>query len=154
MKSFREYLEERFQDPVKLAQRVAARYGKKEKYGKIVRAERGNHIPLKSFNVKRTNSVENKSEKIYDKLGGKTQYEDAHVPASMNISDLNATQPLVRIDDVKTLKNKISDKHPTHVVVATHKGKQYIMDGHHAVLAARLRGEKTIDVRHIDLDDY
>ena len=154
MKTLLEYLEERFQDPVKLALRVAARYGKKEKYGKVVRAERGNHIPLKSYNVRRSNSVENKAEKVYDKLGGERQYYAAHVPASMNISDLNATQPLVRIDNQQTLKNKISDKSPSHVLVATHKGKHYIMDGHHAVMAARLRGEKTIDVRHLDLDKY
>jgi hypothetical protein len=153
MKTFIQFLEERSVDPVKLAQRVAQRYGKKTSYGKWLKTEKGKHIPLSTFNSKEANSVENKGEKVWNKLGGEKEYKNAQTKKTMNIGDLRATQPFARTDDVEKLKNKISNTEPDHIVVATHKGKHYILDGHHAVMAAKLRGEKTVSVKHINYDD-
>jgi uncharacterized ParB-like nuclease family protein len=43
-------------------------------------------------------------------------------------------------------------KNREHILVVRHKGKHYIIDGHHRVVAARLRGEKTINANVQDLD--
>ena len=169
MRSFREYLEERFQDPVKLAQRVAARYGKKEqKYGRAVAARRFEHIPLKSYRARTADSVFSRYERVSKKIAGKDVYspkreiqnaalqkvKDKFEKKTMSISDLHPTQPFVHTGDVEKLQGKIDDMNPSHVRVATHKGRHYILDGHHAVMAARLRGEKTIDVGHMNMDEY
>lgn len=154
MLSFLQFIEERKADPIELANRAARRYGKKEKYGKWFSAEKGKHIPLRSFNAKQSNEVERKSEKVYKKLGGSKQYHAAHKPTDMKISDLNATQPFVKTLDQETLKKKMNEKNPSHILVATHKGKHYIMDGHHAVMAAAMRGETHVPVKHLDMDKY
>ena len=154
MLSFLQFITERKSDSIELANRVARRYGKKEKYGKWFSSEKGKHIPLRSFNAKESNEVEKKSEKVFNKLGGSEQYHAAHKPTDMKISDLNATQPFVRTNNQETLKNKISEKTPSHILVATHKGKHYIMDGHHAVMAAAMRGETHVPVKHLDMDKY
>jgi len=154
MLSFLEFLEERKVDPVELANRAARRYGKKEKYGKWFSAEKGKHIPLKSFSAKTSNEVERKSEKVYNKLGGSEKYHAAHKSTTMKISDLNPTQPFVRTDNQEKLKTKVDEKSPSHIIVATHKGKHYIMDGHHAVAAAAFRGDTHVPVKHLDMDKY
>jgi hypothetical protein len=150
----RRCINERLINPVALAQRAAKMYGKKKSYGKWFKAEKGGHIPLSSYNGRTVNSVERKSEHVYDKLGGSEGYHQAHRPKTFEIRNLNATQPFVHTNDVEKLRNKISDTQPSHITVATHKGKHYIMDGHHAVMAAKLRGDKTITTKHIDLDKY
>jgi hypothetical protein len=169
MKSFREYLEERLQDPVKLALRVARRYGTKDqKYSGMLAARRSEHIPLKSYRARTADSVFSRYERVRQKIGGKDiespkkeirdpalqKVEDSFEKKTMNISDLHPTQLFVHTRDVEQLQRKIDDKNPSHVRVATHKGNFYIIDGHHSVMAARLRGEKTIDVGHLDLDKY
>lgn len=147
-------INERSVDPVALAQRASKIYGKKKSYGKWFKAERGGNIPLTSYDGRTANSVERKSEKVYDKLGGLDAYHNAHQSKTFEINKLKSTQPFVRTNDIEKLRNKISDTQPSHITVATHKGEHYIMDGHHAVMAAKLRGEKNITARHIDLDKY
>jgi hypothetical protein len=154
MKHLRDIVEERKVDPVELAQKVAKRYGKKTRYGKWFKAERGEHIPLKSFNARQANSVETKGNNIWHKMGGEEKFAEAHKSKIMQIKDLKATQPFVRINDTEKLKNKISVTNPNHITVATHKGEHYIMDGHHAVMAAMLRGEKHVAVQHLNYDNY
>lgn len=169
MLSFLQYLEERKVDPEKLATRVARRFGKKEKYGKWLRTEPGGHIPLKNYRAKEADNVFNKSDRVRKKVGGKhtfdssnseehtkalKRYNDLHKPATMNIRDLHPTQPFVSTHDPERLKKKIREKKPGGIIVAQHKGRHYILDGHHRVMAAAMRGEKTVDVHHINLDEH
>ena len=168
MKTFLQYLEERLQNPVAVGQRAAQIYGNKEKYGKWLTATKHEHIPLKSYRAKEADSVFNRYDRVMSNLGGKDIYspdrevqsaaikktKDKFEKRSMSISDLHPTQPFVRTGDEETLKKKVNEKNPSHVRVATHKGKHYILDGHHSIMAAKLRGDKTIDVSHMNLDDY
>ena len=147
MLTFTEFLRERA-DPIALAQRTARIYGKKEKYGKWLTAEKGEHIPLKSFRAKESNAVESRYfSKFYDR---KTR--SLKPPSAQNVTheikSLTPTQPFVRTGDENILKDKVAEKNPTHISTATYKGKTYVLDGHHAVMAAALRGDKTIKANH------
>jgi hypothetical protein len=165
MLSFIEFLEERSADPVELGQRVARRFGKKKSFGKWEKVEKGGHIPLTNFDARKSNSAGDKLWKVQKKLGmdsrdkeeraaGKQKYDDLHTRKKMEIKDLHATQPFVRTTDVERLKNKVSETDPQHIHVVTHKGEHYVADGHHAVMAAKLRGDKHVTVNHIDLDKH
>ena len=152
MFGFLEFLDER-ENPLAVAQRAAKMYGKKEKYGKWMTAEKGEHIPLKNFRAKESDSVETRyHHKFYDRKAGKMK-----PPTSNNkehdIKSLTPTQPFVRTGTEDTLKAKIAEKNPNHIATASYRGKTYVMDGHHAVMAAALRGEKKIIAhRHYELD--
>jgi hypothetical protein len=150
MLSFIEFLEERKVDPVELAKRVARRYGKRTNYGPWENKKRSGvqkykNIPLSSYSASESSSLANK----VNRLGAKAQQTTRK---TMPIKGLKATQPFNRTDDTEKLKDKITDTNPTHVTVYTHKGKHYVGDGHHAVMAAHLRGDTHIDVNHVDLD--
>ena len=64
MLSFKQFNEERKVDPEKLAVRIAKKYGKKERYGKWLTAEKGKHVPLKSYRSKEAESVFNKFDRV------------------------------------------------------------------------------------------
>ena len=153
MFTFAEFLNERKVDPTDLAIRVGRRYGKKSSFGKWEKVTKGGHIPLTSFNTRKTESLATKEEKIRDRLSPE-DFEKAHVKKKMEIKDLNATQKYVRTDDVDKLRAKMNDKAASHIRVVTHKGEHYVDDGHHAVMAAVMRGEKTVLVSNIDLDQF
>jgi hypothetical protein len=163
MKTFREYIIERLVDPQELANRAARRYGKKSSYGKWEKTEKGKHIPLSTFNSKKSDAAGYADYKLQKKLGfyspnadernsAGNKYEAMHVKKNMKISDLTASQPFVRTGDQDILKSKIENP-SDHIRVITHKGVNYIADGHHAVMAAKLRGEKEVPVSHINLDE-
>jgi hypothetical protein len=152
MLSFVEFISERTADPVELAQRASRRFGKKTSYGKWDKVERGGHIPLSNFDSRKSGGAAMKLDRVHDELG--SHFDKAHTQKKMNISDLSATQSHVKTSDVEKLRSKVADKSPQHVHVVTHRGIHYIADGHHAVMAAKLRGEKQIQVNHIDLDKY
>lgn len=169
MLTFLQFLEERKVDPEKLATRVARRFGKKEKYGKWLRTEPGGHIPLKNYRAKEADSVFNKSDKVRKKVGGRhafdssnkeehekslQRYRDLHKKKTMDIKDLHPTQPFVSTHDPEKLKKKVREKNPGGIIVATHKGKHYVLDGHHRVMGAVMRGEKKVEVSHINLDEH
>lgn len=160
MKSFIQFLEERKVDPVKLAQRVARRYGKKTNYpgykgasdtdsdGEEDKPKVGSHIPLKSYKHMRRDYYGSTSlDRAYEK-NKKTPEKGK----SFSIKDLHPTQPFVRTTDAGKLRKKISGASGGTIHIATHKGKHYIMDGHHEVMAAAMRGEKTISATHHNLD--
>jgi hypothetical protein len=160
--SFLEFINERKVDPVALAQRVASRYGKRSSYGKWEKTEKGKHIPLTSYKYRDAESASNRLYNVQNKLGmydrntydaGVKKFDSMHKKETMNIKDLRATQPFVRTDDVEKLKAKVDNSSPDHIHVVTHKGQHYIADGHHAVMAAHLRGDKTVKVDHINLDN-
>lgn len=131
MFSFKEFLEERKVDPEKLAVRAARRYGS------------NGRVPLKTHEF---DKHEDEIEHAFDKKN------PTPTKKRFKIKDLVSTNKEMRSDDPSKLKRKIAEKKPGHISVITHKGKHYINDGHHAVAAARLRGETEVDVHHYDLD--
>lgn len=153
MLTFTQFIEERSVDPVQLAQRTARRYGKRKSFGKWEKVEKGGHIPLTAFNSRKVESVANREWNVRKKLGH-DEFKKAHEVKKMKISDLKPTQPFVRTNDVEKLRSKVSEKDPSHIRVVTHKGEHYIDDGHHAVMAAKMRGDEHVTVNHIDLDKY
>jgi hypothetical protein len=152
MLSFTSFLSERTADPVELAQRASRRFGKKTSYGKWDKVEKGEHIPLSNFDSRKSGGAAMKLDRVHDQLG--SDFDKAHTQKKMNIADLHATQSHVKTSDVEKLRDKVNNTSPQHVHVVTHKGVHYIADGHHAVMAAKLRGEKEVQVNHIDLDKY
>lgn len=162
--SFTQFMEERKVDPEALANRTARRYGKKTSFGKWEKTERGGHIPLSTFDARKSNAAGTRMYNVQKKLGygakdkethnaAKQKFDSLHTKTTMKISDLKATQPFVRTNDPEKLKAKIANKEPDHIHVVTHKGEHYIADGHHAVMAAHLRGEKEVHVSHVNLDN-
>lgn len=152
MLSFIQFITER-EDPVGVAQRAAKIYGKKEKYGKWLTAEKGEHIPLKNYRSKEADSVFNRFDKKYppDKKTGRSEMNPGS--KTHDIKSLTPTQPFVRTGDVDKLKSKVAETNPTHISTASYKGKTYVLDGHHAVAAAAFRGDKTITSnKHYELD--
>lgn len=165
MLTFIEFIEERKVDPVELAKRVSTRFGKKKSFGKWEKVEKGGHIPLSNFDARKSNSAGTKLWKVQKKLGfdapkkedreeAQRRFKALHTRKTMDIKDLHASQPFVRTNDVDRLKHKVSEKDPQHIHVVTHKGIHYVADGHHAVMAAKLRGDRQVTVNHIDLDKY
>lgn len=175
MISFKNFLLERIVDPEQLAVRTAKIYGKRTNYGPWLKAEKHEHIPLSNYNRVAVNKVENKLYKYQKKLGmfvdsdlNASEEEKKTAPAraneaianykkkfsdkTMKISDLHATQPFIRTGDMEQLKNKISNKTSSDIMVIKHNDKHYIMDGHHTVMAAKFRGEKDVNVKYLDLD--
>ncbi len=143
MKTFIEFVTERKTDPEKLAVRAAGIYGKKTNYGPDYdKPAKGKHIPLSSYNSRKANAMWDKFESDNHESSSKT------VP----IKSLHAAQPYARIDDPEKLKEKLKDTKPANIVVAKHKGLNYVVDGHHSVLAAHLRGEKNVEAKYYDLD--
>ena len=89
-----------------------------------------------------------------ERAKAKETYDNLHSRKKMEIKDLHATQPFVRTNAVERLKSKVAESDPHHIHVVTHKGTHYIADGHHAVMAAKLRGDTHVTVNHIDLDKH
>ena len=139
-------------DPTQLAIRVARRYGKRTRFGKWEKVVKGGHIPLTAFNSRKVVSVAMREMKIENRLT-RTVYKSMFVMREFNICDLLPTQPFIRVEDTSILREKIKQTKPIHVRVVTHKGEHYIDDGHHAVMAAKLRGENVIEVNYLNLDE-
>lgn len=59
-------------------------------------------------------------------------------------------EPTADMHQMRHYQRRGSAKLP---VVFQHQGQQYIMDGHHRVAAAMRRGDASMPVRHIDLDN-
>lgn len=163
MKIF-EILKERSVDPVDLAARVGRRYGTQDQdYGyDSSDTVKSKYIPLKSYNDDLVNEMEEELWELFSELGvlelprGEQQARrekitgEATSTGNVTINKLTATQPFVRIEDVEILKNKVASS--KSIKVMKYVNKLFIQDGHHAVLAATLRGEKTIQATIIDLD--
>ena len=163
MKIF-EVIEDRSVDPVDLATRTGKRYGTQQKdYGyDSSDTIKSKYIPLKSYDDDTADEIDKELYDVYLEFGWKDSSPTERVAIrkkvdaeassmqAVTINKLKATQPFVRIEDPEVLKNKINT---TKVItVIKFVNELYIRDGHHAVLAARLRGEKTIQAKVIDLD--
>lgn len=131
MFSFKEFLEERKVDPEKLAVRAARRYGSNGK------------VPLKTPEFDKN---EDEIEHAFSKK------DPTPTKKRFKIKHLIPTNKEMHANDSSFLKRKIAEKKPSHISVITHKGKHYVSDGHHAITAARLRGETEVDAHHYDLD--
>jgi len=153
---------ERKVDPVRLAQRASRRYGTRSSFGTWEKVPKGGHIPLTSFDEKLSSQA---AEALYDlqmELGmedvdkkvrdeGQRQYDKMNKQTTLNISQLVATQPYVMTNDVEKLRDKITNTNPNHIHVVKYAGRFFISDGHHAVVAAQLRGEKQIKVSLVEI---
>jgi hypothetical protein len=119
---------------------------------------------LTSFNSRRAEAVDKRRYSIINSLGHTAGEDPAKDRVSlkryfklfalqtMPIQNLTATQPFVRVDDVDRLRNKLEQTLPDNVRVARYRGVNYILDGHHSVMAARLRGDREIPVQFADFD--
>lgn len=143
MITFKEFLSER--GDIGAAIRAARIHGNKDYRGGGLSAGKGDYIPLKK--VGHHSSVASAVTK-YDSVGHKIKDKQT----SFNIKDLHATQPFVKVDNHEKLKSKVQGGFKNAHVI-THKGKHYVADGHHEIMGARLRGEKTVTVRHTNLDE-
>jgi len=154
---------ERIKDPVDIAARAGKMYGKEKDYGyDDSETIPGKYIPLKNFNDEWIETMEDVFYDIYSKfdyikLSADERRQvrvkldnEASTTKNVPINKLYATQPFVRIEDVETLKNKIASAKEITVVIFGER--MFIRDGHHAVLAARLRGETTVPAQVIDLN--
>jgi hypothetical protein len=134
MLSFAHFVEARKVDPEALSARVQRRFGD------------STTIPLSGYKRKVAKEVDAKVEKAYKSNKVKTSKK------RFRIKDLAPTQTSVSVDNKRKLRDKIAETKPSHILTATHKGKHYILDGHHSVMAAKLRGDTHVDSTHIDLD--
>jgi hypothetical protein len=158
----RSLIEKRTVDPVNLAQRVGKRYGTDKDYGYYQSdTQPGKYIPLKNYNDDLVDNMEEARHQLFKKMGyeySKNNRKEINQKIEsefgntqkININQLVATQPFVRIEDIDILKQKvISTK---QIYVAKYLNNYFILDGHHATLAASLRGEKTITAKIVDFD--
>ena len=160
---FQYFFERRLADPVKLAQRVSRRHGTRTSFSQWEKVPKGGHIPLTSFDENLSSEAAEAWYDFQESIGlestdasvrarAKVIYNDAHVTKNVPIRSLYATQPYVMTQDVDKLAAKISQTKPTHIHVIKFKNKHFIADGHHAAMAAKLRGERTVSVNLLDLD--
>ena len=147
--------------PLELGKRVARIYGTKEDHGPgwepaIV----GKHIPLSNFDEDQSNGVLDRLSEVQDRLGdgnyenGLKKYKSLQQMKSFKIDSLVPTQPVVRTSVETLFQKKLNEKSPQHIIVVTHDGQDFIMDGHHSVMAARIRGDDEIIAKHFNLDEY
>lgn len=157
-------LNERAVDPGDLADRAARMYGsKKTNYGPWMKAEKGKHIPLTAYNGRKANAAAVRYDSYISSLGmrdrdpairaqAKQQLTANQQIEQFNIADLLPTQQFNRYEDPAITRQKVANTTPEHIHIITYKGEHFINDGHHAVMAAKLRGEKTVNAKHTNLD--
>lgn len=157
-------LHERKVDPLALQQRVAKRYGKKSKaIGFWEPVVKGQYIPLTNYNASSANSFLNAVRKVFGAMGAYDRdraISDAALKKidalysyeELPIATLIPTQPFTRHSDPEISKQKISGTDPKKVVIIKFKNRNFINDGHHAVMAAKMRGDKTVTAKFLDLD--
>lgn len=142
MKTFKEFMESAAEG---LAIRASNILGRSSYNRNGLRAPAGGHIPLKQ---KGHPSSVASAVNEYEKRGAPEPADRKEFP----IKSLLATQHYVETSDKDRLRSKLDSKEAHNAHIITHKGKHYIADGHHEIMAARLRGEKTILAKHTDLD--
>lgn len=153
MKSFKKFLLEN--DPLKVLSKLDKKKGVsgeteedyKNSVGDItIKNIKTREIPLKGYDEDKSEEVENA---YFEYLQKNKEKNITLNVRSFNIKDLIPIQNSVRIDDLHRFQQKITqDDRQTPIHVATYKGKNYILDGHHSIFAARLRGDNTINAKH------
>jgi hypothetical protein len=159
----RQAVEERRADPVNLAKRTAKIYGKEKDYG-YDKSETipGKYVPLKGFDDDLVDEMEAAVHEVVKSLhtdpadryrsAARKKLMSNSVPQTVNIRDLTPTQPFVRIEDEDTLRDKV--KTNKRIPIVKYKNRLFVRDGHHAVFAAKLRGETTMEADVLDLDKF
>lgn len=157
-------LNERKVDPADLADRVARIYGsKKTSYGPWMKAEKGKHIPLTAYSGRKANAAAIRYDSYVASLGIRDRDPAVRAQAkekmnanqqveTFNIKDLIPTQQFNRYENPEITRQKVANVTPEHIHIITYKGEHFINDGHHAIMAAKLRGEKTVNAKHTNLD--
>lgn len=142
-------ISERLVDPVALANRSGRRYGTEKDYGYYQSdTVPGKYIPLKNYD-------DDLAEEVYGAFFELRKLDPEvlkRVSRTGNVAivKLNPMQPFVRIEDPELLRQKISSS--KSVTVMKYRNQLFLWDGHHAALAAKLRGEQTVPAKLIDLD--
>ena len=156
MKRFKEYIKEYYivEDPFKKLSKLDKKRGIDSTDQEEIKRSDGeiDAVDVKTRNIPLQNSLQD-DDTLDDLTHKYVAHQQSNKPTSNNvfkIKDLIPTQSHVRIDDMHRFRNKITGSDP--ISVATHEGKHYIMDGHHATFAARLRGETHIQAQHYNLD--
>lgn len=157
-------LSERSVDPLALQQRVSRRYAKKTNYGQYWdNPEPGQHIPLNGYKTRTANMIDAKLADLTSSLGlhsrdpavkaaASEKYKAIKVKETLPITGLIPTQPFTRHDDQELTTQKLNNVAPDKIHIVRYKNKNYILDGHHSIMAAKLRGEKSITANVTDLD--
>ena len=156
-------IEERVVDPVELAKRTAKRYGKEQDYGYSKSGTvPGQYVPLKGFDDDLVDEMEAAVHQVVKSLNqdpadryysaARKKLVSTAKPQTVEINSLTPTQPFVRIEDEDTLRDKISTN--KRIPIMKYKNRLFIRDGHHAVFAAKLRGENTVEADVVDLDSF
>lgn len=102
---------------------------------------RSEHGTGEIFSTQPKNKMQNKLHNMMYSGG----VETVNANVSMNLNDLIPTQSKVWSSHVsKYIKSSGNDEAP---IVATYKGKNYIIDGHHRLAADILTGKKTAKVK-------
>lgn len=164
MLTFKNFLDEiRKVDPAKLADRVFSRFGS---IG--VDPEEGEHVfevPISNYKDENSEIFDDADSKVHDKIlknspikGDRESFryvagelDKIKTRKKLNISDLVPIQPFVSVRNKNELEDKLNDTGRV-ISVAKINGKHYIKDGHHAVAAAMLNGNKDIDADVVDYD--
>lgn len=142
MLTFKDFLAERAA-PEDIAQRFVQKHSTKAHRDKWSPAKKHEYIKLK-YDHHTVARISKKLERVPHKGVDNVKFK---------IKDLHATQPIVYHHGEK-VHQKLAEKNPKHISVITHDGKHYINDGHHAVMAARLRGDTHITATHHNLDEH
>lgn len=156
---FQEFFVERKVDPAKLAARTGRRYGKEDDYGYHKSdTVKGKYIPLKSYDEDWADEIDGLNwhlVKSLDTKYGRAEREKIFKKYTTReqtpVNKLQASQPFVRIEDEKVLKQKLATSKP--IRVAKLAGHLIVLDGHHALMAALLRGEKVVSTNIVDYDN-
>jgi hypothetical protein len=154
MKNFKQYLME-LQDPIEFIKRASERYGTKEIHGEFWEpAPLGKHIPLANFDDEKSQEVMDRLFSVRWDIGGVEGQKRLEKLKTFDINKLIPTQPYNYTGDEQILRAKMENQDPAHISIVTHEGNDYIIDGHHSIMGARLRGDKTIVARHFNMDEH
>lgn len=154
MKSFKQHLTE-LQDPISFIKKASERFGTKSEYAPYWDpAPIGQHVPLPGFDNDQAQEAVDRLFEVRWKVGGIPAAQKLEKLKTFNINELKPTQPYNYTGDEDILRVKMAQTNPPNVFIVTHEGEDYVIDGHHSVMGARLRGDDTITARHMDLDQY
>lgn len=98
--------------------------------------------PVKGSKIYVHHNLKQVSEEQYPET---VDRENAH-KTTLPIDSLVATQPYVDKEKIKHFIQNPSRPEDEPILVRRYRGSNFIMDGHHAVVAAKLRGEKEVSV--------